>query len=177
MPYASYVPPSPSVLIVVDPQKQFVGPNTAHIYPVLQALLPKFDWVIASRLVPLPGGPVERFKRWQPLPESSDGAQIALDLGVRPAERTRVIRKTGFTAITPEVAAWLQETRTTEVHVCGGDTDMCVLGTAKDLFESGIRPILLTDACATMAGEPLHSHALIQFKRLFGKAQLVAGSE
>lgn len=167
--------PGPSCLIVVDLQHQFVNDHTRHILPGIQALLPRFDWVFASRLLPLPGGPMHRWKGFLPPSSDDPGSALAIDLDVRNPAHTRVIEKTGFGALNASARDELGRLGIREAHVCGVDTDLCVLRTVGDLMELAIRPVVLTDLVASTAGEPLHRHGLLFLKRLAGKAQLVTG--
>jgi nicotinamidase-related amidase len=160
---------------VVDPQVQFCNDHTRHVYPRIQALLGSYDYVVVSQLVPDADGPIERMKRYRPAARGTPGFGLCIDLSMRPAERTLRVEKALFSAFTPEVRAWARERGLTEFHICGGDTDLCVMRTANDIFEAGLRPVVLGTLCASYAGEPLHSHALIQLKRMLGKPQVVFG--
>ena len=63
----------------------------------------------------------------------------------------------------------------TRIFLAGVDTDCCVLTTAVDLFENNIRPIVLTDYCASNGGAESHKAAIICMKRLLGKKQIKEG--
>ena len=60
------------------------------------------------------------------------------------------------------------------MFICGIDTDCCVLTTAVNLFEVGIRPIVLTQYCASNGGESSHQAALTCMGRLIGSHHLVS---
>ena len=168
--------PVPSCLIVVDLQHQFINDHTRHLAPAIQSLLHRFDWVFASRLIPRLNSPMQKWKGFTPCAETEYGSQLALDFSSRAAERTRVIEKSGFGALTTDARRELVTLGVETAHVCGVDTDLCVLRTAGDLMELGIRPLILTDLVGSTAGEPLHSGALLILKRLVGKAQLTTAA-
>lgn len=63
-----------------------------------------------------------------------------------------------------------------ELFLVGVDTDGCVLATAIDLFENNIRPIVLTDYCASNGGEEVHTAAITCMKRLIGTRQIKEGN-
>ncbi len=176
-PYASLQPASPSCLIAVDMQHQFLNAHTRHILPGVQALVDRFDYVVCSRYVHLEGGPVERFKKWEGAGENTLGAQLAINLDARPGSRTRVLEKHYFGAFSPEVREWVLNHGIEEVYVCGMDTDICVLKTLFDIVETGLRPIVLKDLTATYAGEPCYSHGMLSIKRLVGREQILDASE
>ena len=59
-----------------------------------------------------------------------------------------------------------------EVHLCGFDTDACIYKTAMDLIENNIRPVILTELCAS-ADEELHQAGLSLLKRNIGAENLI----
>lgn len=59
------------------------------------------------------------------------------------------------------------------LFICGIDTDCCVISTAVNLFEIGIRPIVLTQYCASNGGESSHQATLTCLGRLIGSHHLV----
>jgi nicotinamidase-related amidase len=170
----SALPPLPkcSCLFVVDPQVQFSNDHSAHIRPGIEALIPRYEYLIVSRLVPDPGGPIERFKRWRPARPGAPGFEFCINWKPLPPGRELLVEKTLFSAFGGHVRSWVMDRGINEIHVVGGDTDLCVLRTAADIMEAGIRPVVIGSLCASYAGEPLHSHALIQMKRMLGKAQV-----
>ncbi len=167
----------PSCLIVVDLQHQFLNEHTRHIVPGIQARLEHYDWVFASRLLPKAGSPIHKWKGFLPLSIDEPGSALALDLGTRDFERTRIVEKPGFGALTSEVRTELLALGVETAHVVGVDTDLCVMRTVGDLMDIGIRPVVITDLVATTAGEPLHSHGLLILKRMIGRAQLTTSAE
>lgn len=54
--------------------------------------------------------------------------------------------------------------------MAGIDTDCCVMKTALDLFEIGIKPIVLSHYCASTGGNNIHLAALDMLKRNIGEA-------
>ena len=60
-----------------------------------------------------------------------------------------------------------------KIYVVGADTDCCVLTIATALFECNIRPIVLTNYCASNGGQESHEAGLRCMKRLIGEKQLV----
>ncbi len=165
-------PPPHACLLVVDAQHQFISPWTTHIFPGIQALIPTYPWVIASRLLPCEKSPIFRWKGWRSAAASDEASTLAIDLSVRPAATTLITEKTTFGGFTPAARDWLSAKGASEIHVCGMDTDMCIVRSVFEIMEAGYRPVVLSRLCATTAGEPLHSHALLQLKRLVGKNQM-----
>lgn len=59
-----------------------------------------------------------------------------------------------------------------EVTLVGVDTDACVLATAIDLFEMGIKPIVIEDCVGSSGGEECHEAGMLLLKRSIGKEQI-----
>ncbi|MFM7261582.1 MAG: isochorismatase family protein, partial [bacterium] len=64
----------------------------------------------------------------------------------------KIVEKTRFSAVVPEVEALLAASRCDDVLVCGVEAHVCVQQTVLDLLASGRQPYLLTDAIS--AGRP-----------------------
>lgn len=60
-----------------------------------------------------------------------------------------------------------------EIYIMGVDTDCCVLTTASNLFDQGIRPIVLKKYCESNGGPDSHAAGLLCLKRLIGKNNII----
>ena len=59
------------------------------------------------------------------------------------------------------------------VFVLGYDTECCVLATAADLFELGVRPLVLTRYCGSHDGEKYQQAGIISMAHLIGPKFLI----
>jgi nicotinamidase-related amidase len=75
-----------------------------------------------------------------------------------------ILDKAGY-GLSAENLDRLRETGCTEWHLCGLETDACVLACAFSLWDSGMRPKVLLDLCAS----PLQKAASMILERQFGK--------
>jgi len=119
------------------------------------------------------GSQWERLFGWSRL---RDEAEIALDPSIAVyAKYASVFRKDTYTAVVGPFLDDLRRQQWSEVVVCGIATDSCVLSTAIDLFEApeSLRPIVVSDACASQAGDKAHQAGLYLLGRLIGVDQLV----
>jgi nicotinamidase-related amidase len=57
--------------------------------------------------------------------------------------------------------------------LCGIDTDACVYDSAVAAYQSGYRPWIVTDACASTGGAQYHDAALLLASRNIGAHQLI----
>ncbi|MDP9365314.1 MAG: cysteine hydrolase [Chloroflexota bacterium] len=162
----------PGALLVVDVQNGFVNPFTAHVPGRIRRLVEGggHDPVLFTRFVNAPGGPYRRFLDWHACAESPE-TDLAPELAPLAAPG-RVFEKPGYTGIPDDLAARLRDLDVDEVTVVGIDTDMCVLKVAMDVFDLGIRPVVLVDCCASTAGLQAHLAGLAVLARNIGADQL-----
>lgn len=158
-----------SALLIIDVQVGFVNGATRHVVPKVEALQKQYPHVYATRFINAEGSPYRNLLDWHRFYESSDDVPLAFN----PVDGVIVIDKQVYTCVTPAFLDDLRSKGIEEVAICGIDTDACVSACAVDLFENGIRPILLSEACASHAGAEYHEAALRILTRLIGKRQIV----
>ena len=156
-------------LLIVDVQVGFVNDATRHIVPKVEALQKRYVHVYATRFINVEGSPYRRLLDWHRFYAGSDDVPLAFE----PVDGAVVLDKHVYTCVTPDFLRDLRDKGIEEVAICGIDTDACVSACAIDLFENGIRPVLLSDACASHAGAEYHEAALRILARLIGKRQIV----
>jgi len=158
----------PRALLVVDVQNGFVNPYTAHVPGRIRRLVERggHDPVLVTRFVNAPGGPYRRFLDWHACAEPPE-TDLAPELAPLAAP-DRVFEKPGFTGIPDDLAAYLRDLDAEEIEIVGIDTDMCVLKVAMDVFDLGIRPVVLVDCCASTAGLQAHLAGLAVLARNIG---------
>ncbi|MGE9295734.1 MAG: isochorismatase family cysteine hydrolase [Puniceicoccales bacterium] len=167
--------PTSACLVVVDVQVGFRGPHTASTYEQIPSLFPRYERILFSRFENRVESPVYQFKGWRGMMAGAPETELALDVSA--LEQPHFItRKSSFTALIPAALEWLCGQGVDQVDICGNDTDLCVTMTARDAMEHGIRPRILADYCCSTAGEPIHSNALLQLKRLVGPGNVVTAN-
>lgn len=170
------------LLIVVDVQNGFVnGHSREVIRPIadfLQSWLGRGGLAVATRFINPPGSKWETLLHWEHLRDRAETDLVpAITAVIGPFIATgqaTVIDKCSYTSLTQDAISYIEEYATRDVYVCGIDTDACVLKTAVDAFECGdLRPFVLTDLCASSAGEFAHNAGLLLASRYIGSAQLI----
>jgi nicotinamidase-related amidase len=159
-------------LLVVDVQLGFLTPFTRHIPGRIVRLIERgaYDPILFTRFVNKPDGPYHRFLDWHACAGEPD-TLLAPELE-RFAKPDRVFTKPGYAGLSEELATYLQEHDYDQVVLAGIDTDMCVLKVAMDVFDLGIRPIILVDCCASTSGLQSHLAGLAILARNIGADQL-----
>lgn len=130
-------------LLIIDVQQ---GTAAAHpqIIQKIQDLQSKYDHVFASRFENI-DSPIIRITGWEGLSDTS--------MAFKPLPHVRVFQKNIFSSYISDLNEF------DEVHICGFDTDACVLKTAYDLIEHGIKPVILSSLCAS-ENATYHTEAL-----------------
>ncbi len=166
-----------TLLVVVDLQNGFVNDGSQHVVkPVVRFIE---DWkargghVLATRFINDPGSQWERLIHWSRLrtePETSLVDEID-------TSGCRVVEKRTYTSLTPKVLDVIADGGYETLLLIGIATDGCVLKTAVDAFEQGLTPIVLSDLCASHAGNQVHEAGLLLIGRFIGKDQIISSKE
>ena len=159
-------------LLVVDVQLGFLNPFTRHIPGRIVRLIERGEHgpILFTRFVNIAGGPYHRFLDWHECAGEPD-TNLAPELE-RFAAPDRVFTKPGYAGLSDELADHLRTAGFEQVVLAGIDTDMCVLKVAMDVFDLGIRPIILVDCCASTSGLQSHLAGLAVLARNIGADQL-----
>lgn len=157
-------------LIVVDVQNGFVSSKTEMILPRLEQLMTDFsnELVIATQFINAEESGFTNIMHWERLKTAPETDVIPFV-----AEKAKeIVQKTTYSACNEMVLKLLRDNNITEVYLAGIDTDCCVLATAIELFDQNIRPIVLTQYCASNGGKKSHNAAITVLERTIGKAQI-----
>lgn len=71
-----------------------------------------------------------------------------------------VLIKSTYTALTPDVLKLFEKNDIKEVYLAGMNTETSILATAFDLFDRGIKPMILSKLCNSVYGPMMHQAAL-----------------
>jgi nicotinamidase-related amidase len=160
------------VLLVVDVQRCFLNAFTSHVPRRIQQLIGRgrYDQIWFTRFINVKDGPYREFLGWHGGAKAPD-TDLARELApwITP---DRVFTKPGLTGLPPDLVTRLEELAPEQVDLVGIDTDMCVLKVAMDVFDLGIRPVVLVDCCASTAGLQAHLAGLAVLARNIGAEQL-----
>jgi nicotinamidase-related amidase len=165
------------VLAVIDMQKGFLNEHSQHIVQNVDALIRGCQDlsipVVFSRFFNVAGSPYESLIGWNRVHKEPE-TEIIDDL--LPLVEA-LVDKSFYTAITPEFLARIGRNGWKTIVLCGLATESCVLKTAADTFELGLRPVVISDACASDMGEASHLAGLLVLESLIGKDQIMPMNE
>lgn len=86
---------------------------------------------------------------------------------------TYILEKSGYGLSADDIKT-LKQTGITEWHLCGLETDACVLAVAFSLWDAELRPILLEHLCQGSTQEA-HTAGVQLFLRQFGEGSVRRG--
>lgn len=84
-----------------------------------------------------------------------------------------VLIKSTYTGLTPDVMKLLEKNDVKEVYLAGMNTETSILATAFDLFDRGIKPIVLANLCNSVYGPLMHQAALEIIRSAIGRECVV----
>lgn len=160
-------------LVIIDVQQGFINDATRHVPARVADLQAAHDPVFATRFVNPEGSPHRRLIGWHRFAPGSPDTALAFE----PRPDAVILEKHTYSAGDTDLVARLKALDASTVHLCGIATDNCVLAIAVMLFEAGLRPVVLADACGSHAGADYHQWGLRILRRLIGAGQVVDGGD
>ena len=162
------------LLFVIDVQNGFVSNRTQDVIPKILTLMDAFkgNFIISTKFINAENSGFTDIMHWNRL---KTAPETDLYAGIE-SRSSIVVKKTTYSACTAEVSDIIQKYGVKKAYISGIDTDCCVLKTAIDLFEMNVRPIVLTNYCASNGGIESHCAAIKVLERTIGERQLCADS-
>lgn len=164
----------PSCLLAIDVQFGFVGPATEAVPTAVRSLCERvaFEHRILTRWInPGAGGPFVEILDYHGF--QGDAPEIPLVPEVADLATLIVDKYTYSPFVGTSLEDTLRELGVSTVAVCGIDTAVCVLAGAVGLFDRGFRPLLVSDASASMGGPDIHEAALQVLSRTIGPDNII----
>ncbi|EGX60601.1 putative hydrolase [Streptomyces zinciresistens K42] len=164
------------MLVVVDVQAGFINEHSRGVVPFVVRLVKA--WValgqplVLTRFFNPPDSPYEQITGWTGL-RSPEEQHIVDELDPFAKAAAAVIDKPGSSAFTQEFSALVRKANWTDIVLAGIDTDACVYDTALAAYHSGVRPWIVTDACASTGGPEYHEAALLLAGRNINRRNLL----
>jgi len=158
-------------LIVIDVQKYFINSKTkkiaGNIGKYLKNNFNKYDMVFFTVFKNNPSAPLWKISEWDGCVKSPD--TDVCDEIKDFVNKDNLFYKNILSAVkNPKIVGMIKKSEVSEVDLCGFDTDCCVLATAYDLFDQGIKPVVLEKLTWSTSKEKLHKSAIKIVERNIG---------
>lgn len=158
-------------LIVIDVQKYFFSDKTKIVVGDIQKYLKhnsaKYSKIYFTIFKNDPKSPLWKISQWNGCTNSPD-TDVCEEI-MEFTNKENLFYKNILSAFkVPQIKNGLVNSQISEVDLCGFDTDCCVLATAYDLFDSGIKPVVLENLTWSTSKENLHEAAIQMIERNIG---------
>jgi nicotinamidase-related amidase len=134
------------VLIVIDVQKFFITEETKpiieNIAKYLKNNFSKYSAIYFTIFKNDSKAPLWKISQWQGCTNSPD-TNICDEIKEFSNSTNLFYKNILSAAKILQITQGIKKNNISEVHLCGFDTDCCVLATAYDLFDLGIKPVIL----------------------------------
>ena len=152
-------------LMVVDMQKGFMNENNMFLIDKINTYLNSndFDYIFYTKFNNRSESLFSKLLNWNEM-TSSDAQELAVDFH----SNAIVFEKDGY-GLTKSQIDTLKKMNITEIEICGTDIDACVLSIMFNLFDAGIKPILLKDLTSSSTKDMIPP-ALKIIKNQFGES-------
>lgn len=158
----------PKALIVIDVQNYFINNYTRQLPKKIAKYIKdnKFDHVLFTKFVNKQSSPWVRQLKWRKM-FAGVGTQIHKDLSPF-LNRNNVFSKISYSALkSKRLNRFLKNHKVKELHLCGIDTDSCVLATAFDAFDAGFKIKILEKLSISHSGKDYHKAAVKIIRKNF----------
>lgn len=160
------------LLVVVDMQLGFLNESSLPVVPSVLRLLHECERltlpIVFTKFINRPGSAFEILLDWKRVREKPE-----IDLhGAFTESGHKLLEKNYYTAFTDEFDNLINRENCRTLLISGISTESCVLKTALDAFERGLRPVVVSDACASDQGPQVHLHALKLIRAMIGIRQV-----
>jgi len=153
-----------STLIVVDMQRGFLRSfNSAAMVEKINLLVDSVENVIYTKFINLESSAFAKHLNYLEMMNNSD-----CEILVKQKKNSLVFEKCSYGINCKELPREIKE-----VFICGVDTDACLYKIALDLFDFGIKPIVIKDLCMSSGGESFHKNAIEMLVRNIGEEQVI----
>lgn len=151
-------------IIIIDMQKGFIRESNKHLIEKITKYLiaNNFDNIFFTKCVNDNESPYNKILKWDGMKQAVE-QKIVIDI----PNNAKILTKNCYGLSTENIKLF-KNLGITEMEICGTDTDACCLAIAFNLFDNNIKPIILTDLCASSSrNKNLHQYALEIMKRQF----------
>ena len=167
-------------LIVIDAQKYFLNKWTEpKVKPILNNIknylninLQKYSLIYFTIFMNDKNSPSWLISGWKDCTRSPD-IDLFDELKNFTNKNNVVYKNVLSAAKKPQIIEALKENKVQEVHLCGFDTDCCVLATDYDLFDLGLKPVILENLTWSTSKDKLHNAAIKMVNKNIGFVEKV----
>lgn len=156
-------------IIIVDMQKGFMKETNFHLIEKINNYLKQndFDNIFFTKCVNDSDSPYTKLLNWNGITNEEEQEII-----VNIPNNSIILTKNCYGLSNKNIKLF-KNLGITEMEICGTDTDACCLAISFNLFDNNIKPIILSDLCASSSrNKNIHNNTLEIMKRQFGSENI-----
>lgn len=147
------------IILLVDIQEGYMNEELRNLPKDIEKHVKNYDYdlVIATRFINKNDSLHQSDIHIKDMTVFSSKAKL-----VEPIDKIAdfVLMKSTYTSYTVDVAKLLEKKDVKQVYIAGLNTETSILATALDLFDKGIKPVVLSHLCNTTNGKRINEAAL-----------------
>lgn len=154
------------LLLIVDVQNYFLpdGEKGLKFSKEIELLQSRYDHIAISRFINSENTFWVKYLDWTAMMPGEESTNLSFS----PAENAFIYDNSTFTSVHHVLLEYIRKHEISEVHICGVDTDACILATGFDLWDKQIHFKILIDHCISSAGDIIDSSAHMLMNKNFG---------
>ena len=156
-------------LIIVDMQNGFVNDNNRFLVDRINNYIKenKFDYVIYTKYINNEISPFVEILNYTSL-MSEDEQRFVIEENPD-CHKKMVFEKMGY-GLTQKMIDDIKSLGIKEAELCGTDADACVMAIAYNLFDNGIKPVILRELVGSSSrNKDITQYSITIMERSFGK--------
>lgn len=147
------------IILLVDIQEGYMNEDLRNLPKDIEKHVKNYDYdlVIATRFINKNDSLHQSDIHIKEMTVFSSKAKL-----VEPIDKIAdfILMKSTYTSYTVDVAKLLEKKDIKQVYIAGLNTETSILATALDLFDKGIKPVVLSHLCNTTNGKRINEAAL-----------------
>jgi len=147
-------------LVVIDVQNYYMNKHTKNLPEKISRFIENsdFDFVVFTKFINDEGSSLSKILNWKECSSSPD-TDISEQL-IKFTTKNNVFEKNTYSIFKSlKLKKFLEKNKITEVHLCGLDTDACILASAYDGFDMGYK-VKVLELCQSHCGKKFEESAM-----------------
>ena len=155
------------LLLVIDMQQEFINENTNHLINKIDKLKEEYKNIIYTKFINSPKSRWVKDLNWNGC-LTKESQKLVID-----PKNNKIIEKEIYSSLNKELIEYINKNNISKIHICGIDTECCILKTALDLFENDYDVYVLEEYTSSMNGKTKHQNAIEILKRNIGENRVI----